>query len=349
MRKILIVDDSELNRMLLIDILEEKDFEVEEAENGQEALDILEKNPDEIGGIILDLLMPVMDGYTFLEKYSKLDFCKNIPVVVATADNSPSVERRCLELGAWDFVQKPYDPVIVCLRVQNNMERRRLHLMEQQKISDTFRRYMDPKVVEEVLKDDESSLMGKTVDIAVLFVDIRGFTNFSEQLKPDKVVSVLNKYLALTSFCVKKYGGTLDKFIGDCTMAFWGAPLPCEDACYQACCAAVEMAKRSGNTLKALSREFGRDISFGIGIHYGPAVVGNIGTMERMDYTAIGDTVNTASRLESNAPPGTIYISRAVADALGDRAKTTSLGSSMDIKGKTNKLEILILNELKMN
>ena len=95
-----------------------------------------------------------------------------------------------------------------------------------------------------------------------------------------------------------------------------------------------------------LQERFGRRVDFGVGVNYGPAVVGNIGAPKRMDYTAIGDTVNTASRLESNAPGGTIYISRVVADALGDRAKVTSLGSSIKLKGKAEGFEILTLDEL---
>ena len=95
-----------------------------------------------------------------------------------------------------------------------------------------------------------------------------------------------------------------------------------------------------------LLERYGRTVSFGVGVHYGPAVVGNIGAPKRMDYTAIGDTVNTASRLESNAPGGTIYISRAVADALGDRATTTSLGGTIKLKGKAEGFEILTLDSL---
>ena len=95
-----------------------------------------------------------------------------------------------------------------------------------------------------------------------------------------------------------------------------------------------------------LTAEFGRTVSFGIGIHTGEAVVGNVGSPKRMDYTAIGDTVNTAARLEANAPGGTIYISRAVADALGDRARVTSLGDSVPLKGKQAGFEVLVLEGL---
>jgi adenylate cyclase len=132
-------------------------------------------------------------------------------------------------------------------------------------------------------------------------------------------------------------------------MAFWGAPLPCDDSAYMACCAAMEMAKQSDVFFKKVQGRYGQQISYGIGIHIGPAVVGNIGTMERMDYTAIGDTVNTASRLESYARPGKIYISRAVADKLGDRAKTISISEKVKLSGKQDDFEILTLEDLKMD
>lgn len=348
-RKILVVEDNEINRMILASILEEQ-YPVLLAENGKEALNIIEQNPNEIGGIITDLMMPVMDGYQFLEEISHRDDCKNIPILVATGEYETNVERRCLELGAWDFVQKPFDPVIVFMRIRNNMERRKLHLMEKQKISDTLERYLDPSIAAEVLKDDDSSklMRGRNVEIVVLYVDIRGFTALSENMKPEQVVEVLNDFLAVTSQCIKRYGGTVDKFIGDCVMAFWGAPLPCEDAAYKACCAAMEMIAQSDALSERLSHLCKSRISYGIGIHAGPAVVGNIGTMERMDYTAIGDTVNIASRLESSAPPEKIYITRIVADRLGDRAETTSLGRHIYLKGKASKVgEVLTLDSIK--
>ena len=130
-------------------------------------------------------------------------------------------------------------------------------------------------------------------------------------------------------------------------MAFWNAPLQQDDYVFLACCAAMDMVKDSKALGEELLEKYGRSVSFGIGVNVGPAVVGNIGAPKRMDYTAIGDTVNTASRLESNAPAGTIYISRTVADYLGDRAETTSLGDSIKLKGKAEGFEILTLDSLK--
>ena len=193
---------------------------------------------------------------------------------------------------------------------------------------------------------DALELGGETYDIAVLFVDVRGFTTMSEALDPPTVVEIINQYLTLTTECIMKNHGTLDKFVGDCTMAFWNAPLPQDDAVYLACRAAMDMVEGSKALGERLQERFGRSVSFGIGVNYGPAVVGNIGAPLRMDYTAIGDTVNTSARLEANAPGGKILISRVVADILGDRAKVTSLGDSIKLKGKAEGFEILTLDEL---
>lgn len=219
---------------------------------------------------------------------------------------------------------------------------------EKRRITATFGRYVDPAVLKELLVQGSAAeqLGGQMHEIAVLFVDIRGFTTMSESLDPPTVVEIINRYLALTTECIMRYRGTLDKFVGDCTMAFWNAPLPQEAPVYLACCAAMDMVEGSRTLGEELQKKYGRTVSFGIGVHVGPAVVGNIGAPQRMDYTAIGDTVNTAARLEANAPGGKILISRAVAEALGDCAQVTSLGDSIKLKGKAEGFEILTLDAL---
>lgn len=222
--------------------------------------------------------------------------------------------------------------------------------MEKRRITATFERYVAPEIVAELLKEgtEATALGGKLTDIAVLFVDIRGFTSMSEILEPPEVVAILNRYLTLTSDCIFKNGGTLDKFVGDCTMAFWGAPLAQEDCIYKAVKTAFDMIEGAKALSKELTEHFGRTVDFGIGVHYGPAVVGNIGSPNRMDYTAIGDTVNTAARLEANAPGGKVYVSRVVADALKKRVRFTSLGDTIQLKGKAAGFEILSAEELLM-
>ncbi len=222
---------------------------------------------------------------------------------------------------------------------------------ERELVYRVFGRYVDPVVMEELLKDGIESfdLRGKPQNIAVLFVDIRGFTAMSEKMPAEAVVEILNRYLTLTANSIHKYRGTLDKFIGDAVMAFWNAPKEQETPVLLACQAAVEMIERSHEFCADIKKEFGASIAIGVGVHWGRAVVGNIGMKSRMDYTAIGDTVNTASRLESNAEGGQILISRAVADALGDYGKTEKLNKDIVLKGKEKGFEILILKSLKRN
>ena len=217
--------------------------------------------------------------------------------------------------------------------------------LERQRVTRTFERYVAPEIVKEILKDPESGekLGGRLCDIAVMFVDIRGFTSMSERLAPEQVVQILNRYLTVTSSCVERNRGTLDKFVGDATMAFWGAPLPVDDPVGPAATTALEIVRETQLLSQQLKEETGEVLHVGIGINYGPAVVGNMGSERRMDYTAIGDTVNTAARLESNAPGDTVYISRAVADALGPAAQTEPLAQPLKLKGKAEGFEVLKL------
>ncbi len=220
--------------------------------------------------------------------------------------------------------------------------------LEKRKVTKTFERYVAPEIVKEIMKEgmENLSLGGKTCDIAVLFVDVRGFTTMSERLTPEKVVFILNRYLTMASDCVEKNHGTLDKFVGDAMMAFWGAPLPQDDAIFNAVKTANDIIVGAKRVSDELKEEIGEELRVGVGVNFGPAVVGNMGAMKHMDYTAIGDTVNTAARLEANAPGGTVYISRVVADALEGRIRVTSLGDTIKLKGKAEGFEVLKLEEI---
>ncbi len=219
--------------------------------------------------------------------------------------------------------------------------------IEKQQLTRTFERYVAPEIVSEILAagPENLSLGGKLCDIAVLFVDVRGFTTMSERLSPEKVVHILNRYLTMASNCVEKNKGTLDKFVGDAMMAFWGAPIACDDPIYRAVVTASDIVKGAATVSKELTEEIGEELNVGVGVHFGPAVVGNMGAERHMDYTAIGDTVNTSARLEANAPAGEVYISRVVADALKDRITCTSLGNSVRLKGKSE-FEVLRLESI---
>ena len=219
--------------------------------------------------------------------------------------------------------------------------------LKKRRILNAFRKYVAPEVVQEIAKGGnyQISLGGERRHIAVLFVDIRGFTPMSEGLQPEQVVEILNEYLSLTTNAIFKNRGTLDKFIGDATMAVFNAPFDQDDYVYRAVCTALDIAAGSAELEQKLNQKFGKSVSFGIGVHCGDAVVGNIGCEHRMDYTAIGDTVNTAARLESNAGRGQILISDAVKEALGDRIDVSRIGT-IPLKGKSQDVCVYQLNGL---
>ncbi|HWY23369.1 MAG TPA: adenylate/guanylate cyclase domain-containing protein, partial [Nevskia sp.] len=162
-----------------------------------------------------------------------------------------------------------------------------------------FSRFVHPGVVQTLLaaQSDPFSQKPQSLPLTVLFSDIRGFTTFSESRPPEQVVNMLNRYFSRQVAAVFKHGGTVDKFIGDAIMAFWGAPLPDERQAEHAVQAALEMAHIARQFAQELEAE-GVEFDIGIGIHSGPAVVGFIGSENKTDYTAIGDTVNLASRIE---------------------------------------------------
>jgi len=209
-------------------------------------------------------------------------------------------------------------------------------ILRRRKVVSAFKKYVAPQVVDEISKQGEFKIVlgGESRDVAVLFVDIRGFTPMSESLEPEQVVEILNEYLQLTTESIFKNGGTLDKFIGDATMAVFNAPFDLDDYIYKAVCTARDIAAGSQELEEKLKTRFGKTVSFGIGVNCGKAVVGNIGCDFRMDYTAIGDTVNTAARLESNAKAGQILISEYVYEAVKDRVKVTEIGE-IPLKGKS--------------
>ncbi len=277
-------------------------------------------------------------------------FCNNrklritVPVLLAAVLISVGISIWLFSLGY--IIHALWNPfaifVMFVIAVTENYIRAAI---AKQNVTRTFERYVAPNVVNEILKEGTESLKlgGKTVDIAVLFVDIRGFTTMSERLSPEEVVYILNQYLSMTSACVDRYQGTLDKFIGDATMAFWGAPIADDDAVYHACMAALDIVKGADELSAKLKADINEEIHVGVGVNYGPAVVGNMGSERRMDYTAIGDTVNTSARLEANAPGGMVYVSRSVIDKLNGRMKYEPLEKPIKLKGKADGFEILRL------
>ncbi|GAB3550435.1 adenylate/guanylate cyclase domain-containing protein [Noviherbaspirillum agri] len=209
-----------------------------------------------------------------------------------------------------------------------------------------FRRFLNPNVVQQIVEQGETveSLSGRTRDITVLFSDIRGFTTLSETRPPHEVVALLNRYFELQVEVVFRHGGTLDKFIGDAIMAFWGAPLDDPDHARRAVAAALEMEQvllAFRRLLEGEGSDVG-DFDVGIGVHTGPAVVGFIGAQRKLDYTAIGDTVNLASRVEGlTRGVGRVLVTRETMLACdGDPQFAFRHRGAFDVKGRTAAVDL---------
>ncbi|MGG1518347.1 adenylate/guanylate cyclase domain-containing protein [Paenibacillus oryzisoli] len=206
---------------------------------------------------------------------------------------------------------------------------------ERNRVTGIFGRFVSKSVVDELLQSGEDvKLGGSRKDITLIFVDIRGFTPMSERLEPEQVIQVLNEYLDVCTKAIFKFNGTLDKFIGDGVMAMFGAPIEFDNHPEMAVRAAIEMKSQANILEQKLIDTYGIGVKFGLGINSGPAVVGNIGSEGlRLDYTAIGDTVNLSARLESNAKPGQILISEQTYERVKDKFNIVSIGE-IKVKGK---------------
>ncbi|MCL1883995.1 MAG: adenylate/guanylate cyclase domain-containing protein [Defluviitaleaceae bacterium] len=211
---------------------------------------------------------------------------------------------------------------------------------EKQHIKGLFGRFVAPEVVAEIISGGVDVQLGGVVkEISALFVDIRGFTAFSETNPPERVVDIINRYLGLTSRAIQGNKGTIDKFMGDATMALFNAPNDVPGHALCAVQAAWAMKKGSASIQKEILDEYGIDLQFGVGINTGTAVVGNMGSDFRMDYTAIGDTINTAARLEANAEKGQIIISDATYQQVKDYVEVIDMGV-INVKNKQVGIQI---------
>ncbi|MGE0882201.1 MAG: adenylate/guanylate cyclase domain-containing protein [Blastocatellales bacterium] len=213
-------------------------------------------------------------------------------------------------------------------------------LQKQSRARDSLVRFLPRQVIDEIMRSPESiKLGGVRQKITALFADVRNFTTLSENSSPELIVNLLNRYFSMVSEIIFKHGGTLDKYIGDGLMAMFGAPYVSELDAIQAVRAAVEVQKAMIPFNESLKAEDLPPIDIGIGINTGQAIVGYIGSETRLDYTAIGDTVNIASRLEGLAQPGQIVVSENTMQALDETFILNNLGT-VKLKGKVVNMKI---------
>ena len=305
-----VVDDTPDNLYLMAALLEDR-YRVRQMASGADVLQAVARGevPDLM---LLDIMMPDMDGYEVMRRLREIPSMADIPVIFLTALNSVEEEQKGLDLGAADYIAKPISPPVVLARVQSHLERsasaRRLAALSRQ-----LSRYLAPQVVQTLLDGtQQAEIRTQRKRLTVFFSDIVGFTGATSTWQPEDITEVLNRYFSEMAQIVTEYGGTLDKFIGDGMVVFFGDPGslgPREDA-LQCVHMALAMQRRM-DELQHLWRDVGcaRDFRIRIGINTSYCDVGNFGSEQRMDYTIIGPEVNLAARLEQAAGPGTILLS----------------------------------------
>lgn len=344
--RILVIDDNPQNVELLESALTLAGYEVFTALGGEEGLEKARSHLPDL--ILLDVLMPDMDGYEVCIRLRKDEATRSIPVVMLTALKGMEDKVRGLEVGADDFLSKPFHQVELMARVRSLLRVKRLHdeLEERNRLlASILNRYMSEEITARILDQPERYLKlgGETRLVTVLFADIKGFTSFAEEHSASRVVEVLNTVFSHLTQLIFKHKGTFDKYLGDAIMAFYGAPISYEDDVLRALQTALEMQEVFE---KLRARENLGDLGLGIGIHTGEAVVGNIGSEKVMDYTVIGDTPNVARRLQELAGGGQIFISQATYQWVKDQAIVEEKPPQV-LRGKQRRVMIYELKGLK--
>jgi adenylate cyclase len=208
-------------------------------------------------------------------------------------------------------------------------------------VRNNFERYFAPNVAAEIAaRADAVGVGGEKRPVTVMFTDIRGFTSMSEKMTPDEIASLMSEYFEEMVDIIFEFGGTLDKFIGDAIMALWGAPIAHPDDADKAVQAAIAMQKAVAELNEHWKKENRPTINIGIGINHGDVFAGNIGSHRRLEYTVLGDAVNTASRLCSKAGGGEIIISPVLFDLLKDKPPVDQL-EPLALKGKAQPMTVL--------
>jgi len=305
---VLVVDDDRLNRRLIASGVRREGHRSLEVESGEEALDLLtarsaDPEAEDPDIVLLDILMPGIDGFEVLKQIKASPRLRHLPVVVISSVEHTSDIARCIELGAEDFLPKPAQPAILRARLNAGLSKVRLHRIEQQRLRDTFARFVPEEVVDVLIRDqpDDPRIGARELVSTVVFNDLRGFTTFAQQRPAADVIDVLNEYLTIMSDTVLDHGGTLVSYLGDGMLSVFGAPVTTADHADRALAAATQMRDAGIVRLNAwmAARGMPGDFRVGIGLHSGPVMSGNVGSTRRMEYAAVGDTTNTAARVEA--------------------------------------------------
>jgi adenylate cyclase len=332
--RLLVVDDNKVNRLLLGRSLEQQGHTIEMAENGRQALEMMQAKPFDL--VLLDIEMPEMDGYQVLERATADLRLRDIPIIITSALEEVDSVVKCIEMGAEDYLTKPVNPVLLKARIGASLEKKRLR--------DQQRELIKKFATSEVASDLETSgfsLGGKFIEATVMFSDIRSFTTIAESQTPAETIELLNTYYTLMFEAISDQGGVVNQMVGDGLMSIFGAPLVQADHCERAVKASLDMIDMIRLLNMDRLAEGKAEIRIGIGIASGQVIAGYTGTTRRATYTCVGDTVNLAARLESHTKVvgKPILIDTTTQSALSAGIKVNPEGT-YQLKGKTLEVQV---------
>lgn len=352
-KSVLIVDDTLENLEVLKSILSDE-YVVRIATSGRIALKIAfsAKPPDLI---LLDVMMPEMDGYEVCRQIKADVRTQHIPIIFVTAKSEIDDETNGFLLGAADYITKPISPPIVLARIKTHLAlkasadflrdqndyleaevNRRVEQIDN--IQDIFGKVVDPRIRDYLLQTS-ARLSGDVTEGAVMFCDIRHFTAYAESRDPRQVIEFLNAFFSEAASCVEKEGGFINKYLGDAFMAVFGTPFELDN--FRA--SALRAARCIRDIVQKINAAHPDEPPFAIamGIHAGPMVAGIVGSASRMEFTTIGDTVNIASRMEGLCREYgvEVMVSAAMLENVPDAPITRSLGTTT-LRGRQQGIEI---------
>ena len=358
--RVLVVDDTPVNLKLLADLLTAKGYAVVTATTGVEALAKVETEPLDL--VLLDVMMPGMSGYEVCRKIRENTATAMLPVVMVTALDPGQERVKGIEAGTDDFLTKPiHQPELLArvrslLRVKSlwdqvaelnrTLEGRVAEQVAQLERLGRLRRFFSPQLAEAIVNGGaDDPLKSHRREVTVVFLDLRGFTAFSETSEPEEVMSVLREYHAAMGQIILEHEGTLERFTGDGMMIFFNDPTPVPNPTERAVRMALAMRARVDELMRGW-RKRGYELDFGVGIAQGYATLGAIGFEGRWDYGAIGTVTNLAARLCGEAQPGQILVSRRLLTAIEELIEAAPVGE-MSLKGFSRPVNVYNVTGLK--
>jgi adenylate cyclase len=349
--RILVVDDNETNRDILVTRLEAHGYQTLQAADGEEALrGVAQHRPDLV---LLDVMMPNLDGVEACRRLKSDRTVAFTPVILVTAKATTQDIVAGLDAGADEYLTKPVDQAALVARVRSAL-RIKSHEQVQAQAADLanwnqtlarrveeqvaeierigrLKRFLAPQVAQLVSSGDERVLESHRREVTIVFCDLRDFTPFSETAEPEEVITVLREYHETLGALIDKFEGTIERFAGDGLLVLFNDPLPCADPSARAVRMAVEMCEQVAK-LAARWRSQGHELGFGIGIAHGYATLGCVGFEGRFQYSATGTVPNLASRLCDQARNGQILVDAKVHAQVKGLAEMESVGE-LSLKG----------------